>query len=84
MASFPLDQLGKVRAHAAKGISWSKSAVIVKRIPFPKGAIPPHLVTYAETFAKTARDCKAKIVKGKGAETVRAMNACIRAALKRK
>ena len=83
MGSFPLSDIGRVSAHPAKGISWSKSAIIIKRLPFPKGAIPPHLRSYAEAFAKAAKECATRIKKGQGAATVQAFNACIAAQLKK-
>jgi hypothetical protein len=82
MASFPLSDITKVAAHPAKGISWSKGAIIIKRIPFPKGAIPPHLRPYTERFASAARDCARRTADLRGADRVRAMNGCIASALK--
>jgi len=83
MGSFPLSELGKVAGHPAKGMSWSKSAIIVKRLPYPKGAIPPHLRPYTERFKEAVRSCRSEITTGQGAATVNAFNACIAAKLKK-
>jgi hypothetical protein len=82
MASFPLSDIAKVAAHPAKGMSWSKGAIIVKRIPFPKGAVPPHLVRYTERFASAAKECARRTAGARGAERVKAMNACVAGALR--
>lgn len=82
MASFPLTDIGRVSVHPAKGISWSKSALIIKRLAYPKGAIPPHLAPYTDRFTAAARDCR-NVMSGKtGADKVKAFNSCIGARLR--
>ncbi|OQX86843.1 MAG: hypothetical protein B6D55_05015 [Candidatus Omnitrophica bacterium 4484_70.2] len=83
MSSFPVSDINRVAAHPAKGISWSKSAIIIKRLPFPKGAIPPHLKPYTERFKEAVRECRGQIKTGLGSATVNAFNACIAAKLKK-
>lgn len=83
MASFPVSDIGRVSAHPAKGISWSKSAIIIKRLAFPKGAIPPHLVPYTERFTKAAGECRVVMAKRTGAEKVVAFNSCISGKLRK-
>lgn len=84
MASFPLSDIGRVSVHPAKGISWSKSALIIKRLAFPKGAIPPHLVQYTERFTAAARECRGVMTGKTGADKVVAFNGCIGSRLKRR
>lgn len=81
MASFPLSDINKVNAHPAKGMTWSKSAIIVKRLAFPKGAIPPHLRPYTERFTSAARTCRNAMAGKTGAQKVIAFNSCISAEL---
>lgn len=85
MSSFPLSDIGRVSAHPAKGMIWSKSAIIVKRLAYPKGAIPAHLKTYTEKFkAKVAEVCAVEMrAAAKGAPRIAAMNACIRREMKK-
>lgn len=85
MASFPLSEIGRVSAHPAKGMTWSKSAIIIKRLAWPKGAIPAHLKTYTEKFkAKVAEVCAVEMrAAAKGAPRVHAMNECIKRELKK-
>lgn len=83
MASFPLSEIGNVVAHPAKGVTWSKGAIIVKRLAFPKGAIPPHLAGYTERFKEAGRACAAATVGARGAARVHAINSCVAAKLGR-
>lgn len=84
MAAFPVSDLPKVVAHPTKGITWAKGNFIIKRLAFPKGAVPPHLTPYTTRFAAAARDCAARpaVREARGADRVRAMNGCIAAALR--
>lgn len=84
MASFSLADIQNVKGHAAKGMTWSKGPVIIKRLAFPKGAVPPHLRGYTERFTSVARECARKTAGARGASRVQAMNACISAELGRK
>lgn len=83
MGSFALSDINKVRGHAAKGMTWSHGAIVVKKLP-PKGAVPPRLQAYTGPFAAAARECAQKTRGLTGADRVQAMNACIAAARKRR
>jgi len=85
MASFPLADIGKVVAHPAKGMTWSKGVIIVKRLAYPKGVTPAHLKGYTEKFTVAAKSCAVEpaVRDQKGAARVQAMNACVAAELKR-
>lgn len=68
--------------HPAKGMTWAKSALIIKRLAWPKGAIPPRLVPYTERFTAAARECRGAMSGKTGAEKVMAFNSCIGARLR--
>ncbi len=82
MAAFRVSDLGRIIAHPAKGMTWSKGGIIIKRASFPKGATPSHLVAYRDKFTQAAHDCKSAIKKGLGAATVQGFNECIKGKLK--
>lgn len=83
MASFPLSEIGSVVAHPAKGVSWSKGPIIIKRLAFPKGAVPAHLEAYTGKFKEAGKACGISTAGAKGAARVHAINACVAAKLKK-
>ena len=67
-----------------KSVPWArrgKALLSIKMASFPKGAVPAHLVSYVDRFKSAVANCRAKIVKGRGAATVQGFNACLSAAL---
>lgn len=83
MGTFSPNEMPNVIVHPAKGMTWSKGALIVKRRSFPKGAIPPHLEGKTRDFTSAVKDCASKVRNLKGAERVRALNACVGSRLKK-
>lgn len=79
MAGIPLKDVA--RAIATSPVPWAKKVLVIKRASFPKGAIPPHLVSYTEKFKSAVAACRGSIKKGQGAATVQGFNACVSAKL---
>lgn len=82
MAGIMLTEAGNAIIY--QSVPWAKHITSLKTQSFPKGAVPSHLMGYLFKTGGVPATCARETVGLAGATRVRAMNACVSAALKGK